>query len=340
MAYADNTGEGPPPLQTPITAQGPDEFGVPFQNRGLASGNLNITWGAWFASIWERIIRAILGTKAATILNGAITNVALAMVVDSATGFPAVPFVVQIDSEQINVTVKAGVNWTITRAANGTTAAAHADNAPVILKPIVTPGRLVKVESDGEMDESGIAITDVVLGAASLTNAGAIPKVASTGTLSESALKDDGTVLTLLARLLDANKTIRSTGFQDPVAGSGIEVKYDTGVGVGLIVVYNRTGAAWLPLALYGSTISFLPQGGTTTNVGTLDLTGGGVLKVAGTQVVGPRGAALTATIAAATAAGAAYNQAVAQTCVDLANRNKTRLDELEARLVAHGSIS
>lgn len=183
-------------------------------------------------------------------------------------------------------------------------------------------------------------LLDCVRGALVLTHVGAIPKVSAAGTLSESALKDDGTVLTLLARLFDSNKTIRSTGFQNPVAGSGIEVKYDTGANVGLLVVYDRTGAAWLPLALYGSTISLLPQGGVTTNVGSLDLTGGGVLKVAGVQVLTVRQGALPATAAAATAAGAVYNQAVAQTCVTLANATKARLDLLETYLQTHGVIT
>ncbi len=188
----DNSSLGPPPVATSILNQTPDDFGVPHLQRGKPSGNVASSWTSWFRGVWNKLITAVFGVQARTILNGAITNVAAALVVDSATGFPAAPFVVQIDSEQINVTIKAGVNWTITRAANGTAATAHADNAPVTLKPIVTPGRLVKVESDGTVDESAIATTDVVLGAASLTHAGAIPKVASAGTLTESAMTDDG----------------------------------------------------------------------------------------------------------------------------------------------------
>jgi hypothetical protein len=44
--------------------------------------------------------------------------------------------------------------------------------------------------------------TTVVLGAASLTHANAIPKVASASTLAESAVSDDGTTVILTARKL------------------------------------------------------------------------------------------------------------------------------------------
>lgn len=64
-----NSDLGPPPLTTPITAQGPDEFGVPFQARGLASGNLQIGWAAWFSGVWNRmvvLVDAVLGYSALT----------------------------------------------------------------------------------------------------------------------------------------------------------------------------------------------------------------------------------------------------------------------------------
>ncbi len=53
-----SVGLGPPPLQTPITANSPDEFAVPFQQRGLASGNVNIAWAAWFNEIGQRLASA------------------------------------------------------------------------------------------------------------------------------------------------------------------------------------------------------------------------------------------------------------------------------------------
>jgi hypothetical protein len=64
----------------------------------------------------------------ATTLNGAITNSATAITVANASTFPAAPFTAQIDSEQVRVTATSGVNnvnWTVTRAYNGTSAVAH-----------------------------------------------------------------------------------------------------------------------------------------------------------------------------------------------------------------------
>lgn len=61
---ADNSNFGPPPLATPITTDTPDETGVPFQSRGLPSGNLNVGWAAWFnkLSALVRILLSISGT--------------------------------------------------------------------------------------------------------------------------------------------------------------------------------------------------------------------------------------------------------------------------------------
>jgi hypothetical protein len=75
-----------------------------------------------------------------------------------------------------------------------------------------------------------------------------------------------------------------------------------------------------------------------------VDVTGNvnasGVYKVGGTQVVSTRGAALTATGAALAGAPVAYSQAYTTLTTQLANNLKTRVDELEARLQAHGLIA
>ncbi|CAB4142802.1 hypothetical protein UFOVP434_39 [uncultured Caudovirales phage] len=57
-------------------------------------------------------------------LNGGITAIATTLIVDADT-FPAAPFTLQLDNEQVSVTSKAGLTFTITRAINGTTAAPH-----------------------------------------------------------------------------------------------------------------------------------------------------------------------------------------------------------------------
>jgi len=63
-----------------------------------------------------------------TTLNGTITNSATSITVTNGSTFPAAPFTAQIDNEQVRVTATSGVNnvnWTVTRAYNGTTAASH-----------------------------------------------------------------------------------------------------------------------------------------------------------------------------------------------------------------------
>ncbi len=67
-----------------------------------------------------------------TTLNGAITNVATSLVVVSATGYPAVPFNIQIENEVIRVGAKSGTTFgTLTRGYDGTTGMAHVDGSAV-----------------------------------------------------------------------------------------------------------------------------------------------------------------------------------------------------------------
>lgn len=71
---------------------------------------------------------------------GAITKLSadaaagdLTINVDADTGFPAVPFNIQVDFERMTVTAGLpGTAWTVTRAIEGTTAAAHRDDAAVL----------------------------------------------------------------------------------------------------------------------------------------------------------------------------------------------------------------
>lgn len=60
MTPDPNTAFGPPPLQTPITADTPDQFGIPHQLRTElpATGRLNTPWAAWFNKLFE-----FLGTR-------------------------------------------------------------------------------------------------------------------------------------------------------------------------------------------------------------------------------------------------------------------------------------
>src|SRR5205823_2852992 len=67
-----------------------------------------------------------------TTLSGAIDNSVTTINVANAGAFPAgIRFVVQIDNEQMILTGKASNTLTVTRAANSTSAAAHANGAGV-----------------------------------------------------------------------------------------------------------------------------------------------------------------------------------------------------------------
>lgn len=72
-----------------------------------------------------------------TTLNGGITDSATSLVVNDATGYPAVPFTIYVDSEVILVEGKSGVTFSsLTRGYDGTSQAAHSDGATVEHKVI------------------------------------------------------------------------------------------------------------------------------------------------------------------------------------------------------------
>lgn len=68
-------------------------------------------------------------TAVETELNGGITNVATSLVVNDATGYPAVPFTIQINDEVILVGAKSGTTFSsLTRGYDNTTGVAHSNN--------------------------------------------------------------------------------------------------------------------------------------------------------------------------------------------------------------------
>jgi len=79
---------------------------------------------------------------------------------------------------------------------------------------------------------------------------------------SGSALTFDGTNLGVgtssPATKLDAAGTIRSTANTNPASGSGAEISWD-GTN-GSFLAYNRTGSAWLPAQVLGSTAKLIAQ--------------------------------------------------------------------------------
>lgn len=85
--------------------------------------------------------------NASSLLNGAINDVVTSLVVDDATTFPnSGDFRIVIDSEIMIVTGVSGTTFTVTRGAEGTTAAAHSDNAPIT--HILTSGSLKQILAD------------------------------------------------------------------------------------------------------------------------------------------------------------------------------------------------
>lgn len=82
--------------------------------------------------------------NAETTLNGAITNVATSLVVQSAVLFPTSgPFKIIVEAEIMKVTAVAGTTFTVVRGQEGTTAAAHGNGAGVV--QVVTKDSLIAV---------------------------------------------------------------------------------------------------------------------------------------------------------------------------------------------------
>ncbi len=100
------------------------------------------------------------GDEVESPLNGAILAPALSLTVDSATGFPAAPFDIRIEDEQLYVTSVSVLTNTLTvvRGVNGTSAVAHADEAVVnVLATNLLPGVTVQ-----DVDEQELFSTTLV----------------------------------------------------------------------------------------------------------------------------------------------------------------------------------
>ena len=85
--------------------------------------------------------------SASTTLNGAIDNSTISVIVTSATNFPTTgQFRIIVESEIMLVTSVSGTTFTVTRGAESTTAASHADTTTVT--HILTKGMLDQVIAD------------------------------------------------------------------------------------------------------------------------------------------------------------------------------------------------
>jgi hypothetical protein len=100
------------------------------------NGTFNIrNGGVWnFGLPWSLTQPPVAVPTQATTLSGnggSITSGATSMLVASSAGFPAVPFLVVVGTEDIKVTAVSSLTWTIVRGYNATTAAAHNDGVAV-----------------------------------------------------------------------------------------------------------------------------------------------------------------------------------------------------------------
>ena len=102
----------------------------------IAANTLTVTRGqlgtTGAAHTTGAVVDAYNIATAATTLNGAITNVATTLVVASSTGIGAGDYLL-INTETMLVTNVAGTTITVTRAAQGSAAAAHIDGSPVTI---------------------------------------------------------------------------------------------------------------------------------------------------------------------------------------------------------------
>lgn len=89
---------------------------------------------------------AIVG--AVTILDGSLDAITTTVVVADDTDFPATPFIIQVEYEQMEVTAGVpGLSWTVTRGANGTTPAAHDDLSIVLWRDWSDSDHMIVVNS-------------------------------------------------------------------------------------------------------------------------------------------------------------------------------------------------
>ncbi len=95
--------------------------------------------------------RRFLMPRTKTALNGALDDSTTTVVVDADLGVSAsTEFRVKVDSELMIVTAGHGTNsWTVTRGADGTTAASHLDNAEVRHMAVLD---IESVVNEGERD--------------------------------------------------------------------------------------------------------------------------------------------------------------------------------------------
>jgi hypothetical protein len=205
---------------------------------------------------------------------------------------------------------------------------------------------------------------DFVFGGSKLT-VGVIPRAASLKALEDSAISDDGvSVAVTRPVLVDTGATPDDSQIQLSANGLGaVEVLCYAADNVEILLDCLWSGGALL--AAHTETARVVKTGGklyiygavgqtvgnpvvdaiiASITLATGDVNTGGVYKVAGTQVVGARGAALTAAAAyGGGVAGATYTateQGLVNALISQVSNLKTRLDQLASRAQTHGLIA
>jgi fructose-1,6-bisphosphatase/inositol monophosphatase family enzyme len=179
-----------------------------------------------------------------TTLVGSITNVATSLVVASSSGFPAVNFRIRIDDEILLVTTVAGTTWTVTRAQEGTTGAAHSNAASVA--HILTAGGLVQAlgevvePTEVALSGSTTSASFVTLATIAFTAAGGLcylswtTAISTTSALLEMVYSLDGAadVYMLYKTVTGADTAAGELSIGTPSAGAhSLVIKYRTSSG-------------------------------------------------------------------------------------------------------------
>ena len=125
----------PGPSQTCTSSSGtPPTFDTNYPSRDNNVSTVDLTPSS---SYFCRV-----GTGANTTLTAAVNSTQTTLTVASASGFPSSPFTIRIDDESMTVTAGFGTTtWTVTRGANGSTAASHV-NAQTVVWNTPTSGEI------------------------------------------------------------------------------------------------------------------------------------------------------------------------------------------------------
>ena len=151
----------PGPAQSCTASSGtPPTFDNDYPNRNNSLGTFELTPATSYM--------CRVGPGANTTLSSAINASQTTLSVASPSGFPTTAFRIRIDDEQMNVTGGFGTNtWTVTRGANGTTAAAHVTSQTVTWDDSNNIGLILWNATTKTLTLKGTIFID---GSASITN--------------------------------------------------------------------------------------------------------------------------------------------------------------------------